>query len=404
MSPNSQSYTFEKEIAATPSLVYQAFINSTHLRQWLSDIAIMDAKPGGHIYMVWNSGFYTAGEFVELEPNKKVVFTWLGRGEPAQTKVEVNIFDKGGNTRLQLKHSGVGTGEEWKNVISEIQSGWPSSLENLTSLLETGEDMRFTRRPMLGIGLNDFNEEIAQHLGVPVNQGVRIDNTIEGMGAHAAGLQSNDVIVEIGGSQIINYSDLTTALQKHRSGDQVEVQFYRGSEKKAITMTLSGRPIPTIPATIADLAEQMRSRYANINRDMDGFLENVSDEEASYQPSPGEWSIKDVLAHLIHGERGFQNYMGEVVGERESHYDEFPANQQFRNEATLAVYPTLSELRQELKRAFQETAELYAHLPENFPAHKSGYWRLAYTGLENPFHYQAHLEQMQAALQAARKK
>lgn len=111
-----------------------------------------------------------------------------------------------------------------------------------------------------------------------------------------------------------------------------------------------------------------------------------------------------MLAHLIHGECGFQNYIGEVVGEQESHYDEFPANQQFRNEATLAVYPTLSELRQELNRAFQETAELYAHLPENFPAHKSSYWRLAYAGLENPFHYQVHLKQMQAALQATREK
>jgi uncharacterized protein YndB with AHSA1/START domain len=402
MSAKTQTYTFVQDVHAPAPRVYQAFTNSSLLRQWLCDVAVINAKPGGYIYLVWNSGFYTAGEFVELNPNQRVVFTWFGRSEPGRTNVEVEIIDKGETTQVLLKHSGVGAEEEWKTVITEIQNGWTSSLVNLASVLETGEDMRFTRRPMLGIGLNAFNEEIALHIGVPVSQGLRIDSTLEGMGAHAAGLQSNDVIVTLDGYQTVSFADLATVLQKHRSGDQMEVQFYRGPEKRSVMMTLSGRPLPNIPATIAELAEKVRSRYADINRDMDDFLDDVSEEEASHRPAPDEWSIKEVLAHLIYDERNTQNYIGEVAGEWESHYSETTGNQQFRIDATLAVHPTLLDLRQELKRAFQETVEHYTHLPENLPAHKSSYWRIAYAGLDSPFHYQGHLEQMQAALLAAR--
>jgi hypothetical protein len=46
------------------------------------------------------------------------------------------------------------------------------SLDNLVSVLETGEDLRFTLRPMIGIGASDFDEEIARQIGVPGNMGI----------------------------------------------------------------------------------------------------------------------------------------------------------------------------------------------------------------------------------------
>jgi uncharacterized protein YndB with AHSA1/START domain/uncharacterized damage-inducible protein DinB len=402
MPTETQSFSFEKTVTAAPDQVYRAFTNSTHLRGWLSDIAIADPRPFGRIYMAWNSGFYTNGEFVELELDRKVVFTWLGRNEPGQTRVEVMIYPQGSDSRVQLKHSGVGSGDEWAKVIEEIRTGWTASLENLAALMDTGEDLRLTRRPMMGITLNDFNEEIARRLGVPVSQGIRIDTTVEGMGAQTAGLESNDVIISMGGYKVLGFSDIANALQGHRAGDELEVQFYRGPEKKTIMMTLSGRSVPTTPATVAELAEKVRARYEEINRNLDEFLANISEEEAAHQPAPGEWSIKDVLAHLIHDERGFHNYITQVVDEHEAHYDDYPSNMQFLNDAMMSVYPTLAELRQALRHATQESVELFEHLPESFREHKGSFWRLVYAALSDPYHYIAHMEQMQAALAAAR--
>ena len=189
MSPNNRIFKFETLVQASSALVYEAFTNATSLQEWLCDFATVDPKPGGRIYLYWNSGFYTSGEYTELIPNEKVVFTWNGRNEPAATEIEVKLKRKKGGTLVQLAHKRVGVGAKWENVRREAMEGWQSSLENLASVLATGEDLRFLNRPMLGIGISDFNEDIAKHLNVPVTKGLRIDSVVDGMGAQAAGRQ-----------------------------------------------------------------------------------------------------------------------------------------------------------------------------------------------------------------------
>jgi hypothetical protein len=63
------------------------------------------------------------------------------------------------------------------------------------------------------------------------------------------------------------------------------------------------------------------------------------------------------------------------------------------------VYPTLADLRQELKRCDQETLAFFAHLPLSFLERKGSYWRIAYGALEAPYHHQVHLEQMRSLAQ-----
>ena len=89
-----------------------------------------------------------------------------------------------------------------------------TGLENLESIFSTGVDLRQARQPMMGIMLNDFNERIAGEIGVPVTEGVRIDQPIEGMGAEKAGLLSNDVIVEMAGVPIQGFGDLGAVVQQ----------------------------------------------------------------------------------------------------------------------------------------------------------------------------------------------
>lgn len=399
---DKSKYSFEKMIKSSADQVYHAFTNSTSMREWLCDIATADPKTGGRIYLSWNSGFYSAGEYISLDPGKKVEFSWLGKGEPARTQVIVKIYPRDGKTLVQLEHAGVGSGDAWEGMIAEIQKGWPSSLDNLASVLETGEDRRFTQRPMVGIGLSDFNEEIARHLGIPVNRGIRIDRAIEGMGAHMAGLESNDVIVSLDGEETTDYSSIPTALQKHRAGDRVEVLFYRGAEKKRVEMVLSPRPMPDLPWTVDGLARAVRERYSQIDQELDEFYRNITEEKASIRPEPEEWCIKEILAHLVQSERGYQNYIADVVGGQEPHYDDYYGNLQARINATLDVYPTLSDLRQELKRCSQETLALFVHLPLSFLERKGSYWRIAYGALEAPYHHQIHLEQMRALVNDAK--
>lgn len=403
MSPQTQTFKFEKLVKARPQIVFEAFTNATSLREWFCDVATVDPKPGGRIYLAWNSGYYAAGEYTDIQKNERVVFTWDGRGEPAATRVEVQLKSQGTATQIHLEHQEVGTGQEWDSTIAEIKKGWASSLDNLVSVLETGEDQRFVQRPMLGITISDFNAEIANQLNAPVINGIRIDNTIEGLGARDAGLQSNDVIISMDGQVTTDFASLGSVLQRHRAGDKVEVVFYRGAEKKSVLMELSRRPMPEIPPSLPELAEFYRKRQSEIHQELDEFFRNVTEEEASFQPGLDEWSVKEVLAHLIQGERYWQVWMTELLGRYEAHHDEWPGNLQAPIDATVAAYPTLNDLRQEYKRSGQETAALIASMPAEFQQHKGSYWRMAYNLVEDPYHHRNHLAQMSAAIDAARK-
>lgn len=402
MSKQTQTFKFEKTIKASPSLVFEAFTNSTSLREWFCDVATVNPKTGGRFYVAWNSGFYASGEYTEIITDEKVAFIWLGRGEPAASQVEIQLNALDGATQIMLEHKDVGTGSEWEDIFEEILQGWTSSLDNLVSVLETGEDQRFVRRPMLGIGVSDFNEEIAQHLGIPVSKGIRIDTAVVGMGAESAGLQGNDVIVQMDGQNTPDFSSLGAVLERHNAGDKIEVVFYRGEKKNTVLMELSGRPLPELPPNLQELADFYRKRQIEIQQELDEFFEGVTEYEASFQPAHGEWGVKEVMAHLIQGERFWQIWMTELLGRQESHRDDWPGNLQAPIDATVAAYPTLTDLREEYKRSGQETAALIDSLPAEFQQYKGSYWRMAYNFVEDPYHHRIHLDQMRAAIEAAR--
>jgi uncharacterized protein YndB with AHSA1/START domain len=399
---STQSLEFKQQIKATPAQVYHAFTNATALREWLCDVATLVPQVGGRVYLAWNSGYYTCGEYTSLEKDKEVAFTWLGRNDPGMTRVQATFSAKNGGTQVLLKHELIRDSDEWTQAIQDIKQGWEKGLENLASVLHTGEDLRLTLRPMLGIFVGDFTPEQAKSLGVPVTDGLRIDDTVEGLGARAAGLQHNDVLVGMAGKDIGGNSDLGNVLQGQRAGDQVEVVIYRGPQKMTLNLELSRRPIPEIPATNSELARKIGELYTGLEEEIDKFFGMVSDSEASFKVAPHEWSAKEVLAHLIHGERFLQLNLAEVVGGYERRADDFGGNLDASVQATVSVYPTLQEILDEYKHCCAETVALFANLPQEFEQRKGSYWRTAYGVLEAPYHFNIHIEQMRASIEAAR--
>ena len=165
--------SFEQLIPVPPSAPYHAFTNSTALRNWLADVATTSPRVGGRIYLATNEGDYMAGAYSALEPDREVAFTWQGNGEPGPSQVRVTFVPEGEGTRVFLRHERLGSGPDWQATVDALEKQWPRALENLASVLTTGEDLRFTRRPMLGIIVGDLNERLAEEL-VPVTEGIRL--------------------------------------------------------------------------------------------------------------------------------------------------------------------------------------------------------------------------------------
>jgi uncharacterized protein YndB with AHSA1/START domain len=397
------SLTFTQQVHASPTAVYYAFTHAAALQEWLCDDSRANAREGGHLYLWWQEGYYATGEFTSVEPDKALAFTWLGRREPGATQVNIALAEENGSTRLTLVHSGMGTGDAWEQMRTELSKGWERGLTNLVSVLETGLDKRIYDRPMLGImpsGLVEAAE--AAVAGLPISGGIRISGVVPGMGAEKAGLQGNDILVEIGGVTLIDFHALRTVLARYQGGDTVEVVLYRDGQKHVIPMVLSRRPTVEVPSDPTEFAASLRQIYDELDAALDDALAGVSEEEAITPPAPGVWCAKDILAHLIGSERVIQVSIGLLLSDDVP--SSFPNNPPAWNMALMTVYPTLLDLVALWKRTEAESVALVAALPPALVARKATYFNLGNFLLSGmPAHTRGHIGEIRAAVAAARK-
>jgi uncharacterized protein YndB with AHSA1/START domain len=402
MSPETQTVKSEKLIKASAAQIYLAFTNATLLKEWLCDVATVSPKPGGRMYLWWNGDFYSSGEYVDLEPNRSIIFQWFGRGESMPTQVEITLTKKKEATQVTMAHT-LPAGEDWQKIAQGFQHEWSTSLENLASVLETGLDRRVFDRPMLGINVGDFSPEQARQLNIPVTQGLRLDYVGEGMGAHAAGLRRDDVLVSLGGTPLSDFDSLLVSLRGKRGGDKVEVVFYRGPEKMTVDMELTRRPVPEVPFDIPELARRVRARYDESLTELAEAFKGVTEAEASFRPAEDEWSAKEVLGHLLLGEQFFPNYYANLFQGQEMWSDAFTGNSNELTRAAVSAYPSVPELLEELRRLSNLMVAFIEAWPKEYLERKGAYFRAAWQLLEGQTHTHAHLAQIQDAIAKSRK-
>ena len=396
-------FIFKQTVAVPSAEAYRMFTHSTAWRDWFCDWADVSARVDGVLHLRWESGHYVAGQFLKLEPGQKIVFTWDGKGEPAPTRVSVTFATRGDKTTVTVSHQGIGTGSKWAQTVHGIQEGWPNGLENLKSVLETGIDLRLARRPRLGIFIGDFNRDLAKQLGVPAHDGIRLEGTAEGSGARAAGLQNDDVIVKFAGKNV-SVDSLGSVVRNYKAGDKVPVIFYRGNQKMTTQLELSKFPIIEAPTTAAELAGTMRKVYAELDVEWKKAVKGLTEAEADHKEGK-EWSVKELIAHFIAGERDYQSWVANMLRDNETKDSlEFRPNMDERLRAIVARFKTVRGLLDELKGAGAESVDLLANLPDSFLARKHLYRRVALWALEfttTHFHDE-HGAQLQAAIAAAK--
>lgn len=389
-------------VKAPVKAAYRAFTNSTSLREWLCDVATVEPHPKGRMYLWWRGDFYSSGHYLELEENKCVKFRWYANSDPAPTEVTVNLAEKDGGALVHIDHEVPGD-ESRKDEAEGFRHHWAESLENLKSVLETGIDLRIATRPMLGIVPGDFTEEQATALGVPVREGLRLDGLVAGMGAERAGLQKDDVLVGMAGKPITSdFNTLPTAIEGKKGGDKIEVVFYRGSEKKTVTMELSKRPMPEVPSKPAELAIKGRELIEPALAELEKCFEGITDEQAMKRPDPKEWSALEVVAHLIHNERFNSIFLASVMDGNEAQFDGAGNNVTTQVEATVKANPSVKLMLDALRRVVEEVLQFAALIPEEFVAtNKASYYRFGSILLQPDFHLGSHTQQIKDALASA---
>lgn len=128
----------EQLIGAPPATVYKYLTESDKWKLWQGASATLDAHPGGIFSMVMGNGMNARGQFVELVPDKRVVFTWGWIDQPGippgSTTVEIELKPAATGTLLVLTHRSIPADE-----APMQQMGWRHYLPRL-ALVAAGTD------------------------------------------------------------------------------------------------------------------------------------------------------------------------------------------------------------------------------------------------------------------------
>jgi len=131
----------ERRIAAPPEVVFSYFTDAERYRIWQGVEAELDPRPGGvfRVRMTNRSRYFASGAFEEVDPPRRLVFTWGFEGvdglPPGTTTVEVLLEPDGDGTLLRLRHSG---------LMNETMClfhgwGWGVTLDRLLVAAEGGD-------------------------------------------------------------------------------------------------------------------------------------------------------------------------------------------------------------------------------------------------------------------------
>ena len=122
-------------ISARRETVWRFWTDPERMCAWWGVVAQLDPQPGGVCRIETAHGLVMLGEYLELQPFERLVFSfgWQpAEGVPAiapgASRVEVTLIEDAGDTLLTLRHTGI------PDALAELHaSGWSRELPLLVA-------------------------------------------------------------------------------------------------------------------------------------------------------------------------------------------------------------------------------------------------------------------------------
>jgi uncharacterized protein YndB with AHSA1/START domain len=120
----------EVRIDARPETVFPFLTDPSLMTRWMGKSATLDPRPGGALVINVNK-HVARGEYLEVTPPHRVVFTWGWDGEehappPGSSTVEIDLEESSGGTLVRLTHRGLSP-----EAATQHDHGWTHYLERL---------------------------------------------------------------------------------------------------------------------------------------------------------------------------------------------------------------------------------------------------------------------------------
>ncbi len=121
----------EIRIEAPPRTVFGFFTDPAKMTRWKGKHATLDPRPGGIYKVAINDSNIARGEYLEIVPYSRIVFTWGWEGDgsplpPGASTVEITLTPDGRGTILRLRHFNLpqkeveGHAEGWDHFLPRL--------------------------------------------------------------------------------------------------------------------------------------------------------------------------------------------------------------------------------------------------------------------------------------------
>ncbi len=139
MTADNGSIQREVFIEAPQATVFAFFTDPDKMSRWMGVSHTLEPRQGGIFLVDVHSGNVAKGEFREVTPISRLVFTWGWDSEetsvpPGSSIIEVNLTPKDNGTLLEFTHSGLP-----EPAVAPHTMGWEHYLGRLTIAAAGGD-------------------------------------------------------------------------------------------------------------------------------------------------------------------------------------------------------------------------------------------------------------------------
>lgn len=161
-----------------------------------------------------------------------------------QTDAAINPGNSGGPL-FNMKGEVIGiTTAKYSGTTSSGASieglGFAIPMDDVAGMIDDLHRYGYITGAYLGVMVRSMDITVSQMYGLPM--GAYVESVTAGSCAESAGIRAKDIITNIGGYEITNFTDLSRALRKFSAGDTTTVEVCRGGRTEYLAITFDEKP------------------------------------------------------------------------------------------------------------------------------------------------------------------
>ena len=159
-----------------------------------------------------------------------------------QTDASINMGNSGG-PMFDLNGNVIGINTAlYSPTGGNIGIGFAIPAEQAKPVIDSLMRGEHVRRGYIGVSLQSLDDDIAESMGIPKNQGELIRGVTAGGPAARAGVQQGDVVIAVNGQPVTPDQSLAYLVSQQPVGSRVPLTIIRGGQRLTSTVTVGERP------------------------------------------------------------------------------------------------------------------------------------------------------------------